>query len=377
MSFPRTPVASPHTQDHRASMSGAGSLAAPPAAPAAAPAAAPPASSFKPSNELMELMKGDKWLQTSIAGWETLVNTSRDEVKSTRKELERIRKATKIAPTVKDCLADLETVDEMKKLALTLKAVNKAGGIDEIMKMKKFVEDYEKKKADAAAEVVKVKAHSSKRSELNKTYRATLEKYGLVSNNLYRVKWSNLVDHNSKDKLPPSYSFVIVLGSCELPEKNMAADPSKVRVRLAFIAHDCVNELYMDWQDDPDFFVLVQKSNLQHMHDCVLSDFNVALLHAADGANLSHYDTYKDKLTSDSLRAIKSYVKDSFGFFAGCSQSAGKRPRADVNYAEKRQRISPRSRSAASEEAEVEVVAEVVDEDDDNEDVVVSSLARP
>ena len=301
-------------------------------------------SGYRPSNEVFQLMVADNWSQKNQRNGEECFAMRSEEIKATRKEFDEMRRINHIMPGVIDNLGGTLEMDEMQRMVNAKKVVDDAGGMENIIKMKKVVEEFEKKqeeeKAKMEATQTKIKApnNAANRADTNKVYKKTLERHGLKKGAVYMIKWTGLSDFVNKEALNTAYSFGIVLGECETQQKNFNADPSKVHVRLTVYAYNEVNQLYIDWKDDAGFMTLVEKSNAADLCRQVFDDDNVGILRSADCGDLTNFSQYKEKLMNDSILAIKSHVFDSYsalvGFWNAKGRVSGKRTRHEVDYRE-------------------------------------------
>lgn len=320
---------------------------------------------YTPSDEIVALAKVERSLEHDNLKLDASIRKAQLELRTTRQQFETLKKAVQLA----ECRSELdgvEYVDDMRKMVELEKKVAEAGGVAGVRKMINEMEAYEKSKEEAVKVSLKATSNSTARADVNKRYRQMLRSHGLETNSVYRVKWTSLVCLRSREALSHAYSFAIVLAGCELPQKNELADPKKIRLRLTCVVGDSVHELYIPWSDEADFMTRVTASNVNEMCQSVFCDANMTVLHAADGGGI--FWAYKEKLMHDSLFAIKSYVRNSFGFVNSMKSSTTKRSRTGVNYDERR--ANKRSRSQPTAE-----IDEEVEHGDDDEDSVVSSLA--
>lgn len=347
--------------------------------------------SYTPSDALNRMLYNDKKCTDTLEALQQRQNKARNSLRNAR-AFEKSEK--KVASWVNCIGSDIKPTDTWQEMTDTKDAENEvadAGGVDEIMRKKKVCDEYDQKmadkeKVDQKKAVVGISNKSRERREIHRKYRAFLSEKGYVHGNVYMIKWSNLVEFGTTNALPTAYSFALVLGSCEHPDKNADADPNKVHIRLTFIVHTEVNELYID---DPGqgSMLRVTQDNAVDLCTTVFADDNVDILHRADGGAAMPKDKYAEKLRDDSLFAIKSHAVDTYAVTAAVSRiqaTSTRRTRFEGVYSEirsngKRRRTQAAQASSSAIEAEVEVEVEVdagdVEGGADDEDVVVSSLA--
>jgi hypothetical protein len=346
-------------------------------------------SSYTPSDAFKRVLLQDKKCTETLDALQKRHNKAREDLRKAREFEKGEKKVASWVNYVGSEIKPTDTWQDMTDMKDIEKEVADSGGIDEIMRKKKVCDEYDQKMADkekAATEkadrekaIAIASDKSRERRELHRKYRAFLSNKGYVHGNVYMIKWTNLVDFGTNNALPTAYSFAIVLGDCKLPDKDADADPNKVHIRLTFIVHTEVNELYID-DPGPGGMLRVTQDNVADLCTTVFADNNINILHRADGGAAMPKEQYAEKLRDDSLFAIKSHAVDTYAVTAAVSRiqaTSTRRTRFEGHYGEvrssgKRRRTQAAQTSSSSTDVEVKVDAGAAEYD---EDVVVSSLA--
>ena len=322
-------------------------------------AGSPRAVEYRPCPEILALLNAEKKMKDVLKNRDAKVAEEQTKLRNSRKELDTLKAAVKMAPAIVAGFQGVQTMRDMQEMLQLDAEVEELGGVAELQKMKKELEEYEQRKEQQRAEMERGAAALSQRKSTNATYRATLEKHGLKGSKLYLVKWNDLKEHGTQEPLGNAVSFAVLVGQCETKEKNPEADPEKLRLRLACRADSEVTITYVEWRSEPGFLTEVTKLNARDACDTAFGDDNMKKLWRADGP-LLQYDEYKKHVVQDSMLAIASHVPQAKAVMDSLSAASGKRARAEVNYSER----PSRSRGAGSSARQ------------DEEDVLVSSLAR-
>lgn len=356
-----------------------------------APAAAAAASSGPVQAFVVSQNAADQFKYTPGSGIQNLVGYDRQQqhalynaIKSNERENESRRDAQKQVEVAKksnlflsaviDCLP-ISTCsdDELKKMMECHAAVEAAGGVDAVRKMKKLCDDTDALLAERKSKDTVVSTKSSERTSTNRVYRKNLSAKGLSSNCVYMIEWDNLHQFATSNKLPVAHSFATVMSDCELVSKNPDADPEKIHLRLALIVYAEVNELYCTYRDG--MMKKVTKQNAKELCERVFHADNVATLHAADGG-FGSVEDYKKKLVHDSVMAISGRIPDFYSTIAEYTQSTsetGLRARSGVNYSERRPSKRARCNAVVESSSANNWVEEL--ESDDEVEVEVEAQA--
>lgn len=305
------------------------------------------------------------------------IRVAKGKVKELEAENARL---DQILAVLKDKDDEVLTVDKIKAIMEAHRKVEEFGGMDVLSR------------AIEATPRLQSARRCKEKTELNRKYRELLKSNDLKGFNVYMVTWTDLLDWRTKAVLPTSYSFVMMMPDVEHPDDNEDSKPDLLHVRLALIADGEVNEMYFP----PGKYDMahVNKQNCADLCDVVFASVNMDTLAQADGLVGGGSITpaeYIEATKRDSLRMIKSHVRDSYAMLAPFEKEGDDQDRRcrgkRQDYSNggfgggyrtyKRQRGEGSSSAAADEEQDdVEVEVEVDEEDDvDDEEQVVATLA--
>jgi len=290
---------------------------------------------YKPGSGIEELVRYDRQKQQAL---HNIIKTNESENKARRdaqKQVDVAKKSSVFLPAVLECIPVSTFSDQdLQKIYECHAAVEAAGGIDAICKMKKLCDDTDVIIAERKNKHIIVSKKIRKRTSNNRVYRDSLAAKGLCPNCVYMVEWDCLHRFGTFNKLPVAHSFATLRSECELVSKNPDAGPDKIHLRLALAVHFDVNELYCTYRDG--MMQIVTNNTAKELCERVFHDDNVATLHAADGG-LGTIEEYKKKLVQDSVMAISSRIPDFYSTLAEYTKStseSGLRVRSSVNYKE-------------------------------------------
>lgn len=292
---------------------------------------------YKPGPGMQDLLGYDRQQQHALHNAIKSNDRESESRRDAQKQVEVAKKSNLFLPAVLDCLPISTCSDEeLKNMMDWHAAVEAAGGVDAVRKMKKLCDDTDALIAERKSKDIVVSAKSSQRTSTNRVYRNNLSAKGISSNCVYMIEWDNLHQFGTSNKLPVAHSFATVMTDCELVSKNSDADPEKIHLRLALIVYAEVNELYCTYRDG--MMQKVTKKNAKELCERVFRADNVATLHAADGG-FGSVEEYKKKLVHDSVMAISGRIPDFYSTIAAYTQSTsetGLRARSGVNYSDRR-----------------------------------------
>jgi len=318
----------------------------------------------------------------SITDANEAIRVAKGKVKELEAENTRL---DQILAVFKDKDDEVLTVEKIKAIMEAHRKVEEFGGMDVLSK------------AIEATPRLQSARRCKEKTELNRKYRELLKSNDLKGFNVYMVTWTDLLDWRTKAVLPTSHSFVMMMPDVEHPDDNEDSKPDLLHVRLALIADGEVNEMYFP----PGKYDLahVNKQNCFDLCEVVFASVNMDTLAQADGLVGGGSITpaeYIEATKRDSLRMIKSHVRDSYAMLAPFEKEGDGQDRRcrgkRQDYSNggfgggyrtntKRQRGEGGSSSAGGEEQEeqddVEVEVEIDEDDDveDEEEQVVATLA--
>lgn len=320
----------------------------------------------------------------NVAEANKAIRVAKDKVKELEAENARL---DQMLAVFKDKDDEVLTVDKIKAIMEAHRKVEEFGGMDVLSR------------AIEATPRLQSARRCKEKTELNRKYRELLATNNLKGFNVYMVTWTDLLDWRTKTTLPWAYSFVMMMPDVEHPDDNENSKPDLLHVRLALIADGEVNEMYFP----PGKYEMahVNKQNCADFCNVVFAAVNMDTLAQADGLVGGGSVTpaeYIEATKRDSLRMIKSHVRDSYAVLAPFEKEGDDQDRrcrgkrqdysnggfgGGYRTYNKRKRGEGGSSSAGGEEqeqddVEVEVEVEVeADEEDDVEDEeqVVATLA--
>lgn len=298
---------------------------------------------------------------------------------ATKDVLTETTKVDQILAIFKDTDDEEVTLEKLKSIMEAHRKVEEFGGIDVLTRA-----------IEATPRLQSIRRCKEK-TELNRKYRELLKDSDLKGYNVYMVTWTDLLDWRTKAVLPTSHSFVMMMPDVEHPDDNEDSVPGLLHARLALIDDGEVNEMYFP----PGKYDLahVDKVNCFDLCEVVFAQANMGILAQADGlvggGTMTPSD-YVKAMKRDSLRMIKSHVRDTYAVLAPFEKTddADRRCRGKrrdysnggfgggYRTMKKRQRGEGSSSSTGAQEEEEEVEVEVDEEEDDvdHEDQVVATL---